>query len=602
MSTWAQQGQRRIIAGSFRAGRTSGDRGTHARNGATGTHTIVKKPRQHRKAKGQGQRQDPILSHRLDLLPGYDPLLGSDGCWFDDGEACNAVGFIESLLTHVEGEKAGTPFVLEPWQKCFVANLFGWKRKDKLGREVRRYREAMLYVPRKNGKTPLAAAIALYVFFCDPEVGQQDYIAAADREQAGFLFRQAKGMVEAEPVLDERCRIFGGNASAGQSKSIVREADGSFLRVLSADANTKHGGNAHLVIIDELHAQPTRDLVDVLCTSTASLNRKQPLILYLTTADFYRESICNERYDYACKVRDGLVADQQYLPAIFEAANTDDWKHPDTWTKANPNLNVSVSLDYLEREARTAAENPSYENTFRRLHLNMRTEQDVRWLSMEAWDQCNGQFDHDELSGRRCWIGLDLANTLDVASSCAVFPPIAEDEPWKFIWRFWVPDAICINRERKNRTRFDAWINAGWMVRTPGDVIDFGVIRRQLNEDHTAYDVVNVLFDPYNATALCNDLMSDDIPCEKFLQQINSYNEACKKLEELLATRQMATGANPVARWMASNVATHEDGRGYRMPSRKRSTEKIDGIMAALMGLAGAIVEPAEGDNMVYLL
>lgn len=203
--------------------------------------------------------------------------------------------------------------------------------------------------------------------------GQQNYVAAADREQAGMLFRHAKGMVEQEPELARRCRIYGGNAAAGQSRSIVRESDGSFLRVVSADADTKHGGNPHLIVIDELHAQPNAELYDVLHTGMASQNRAQPLFITLTTADYDRESVCNERYEYACKVRDGNIPDQTFLPVIYEATEKDDWTDPATWSKANPNLGVSVSIDYLKSECEKAQRIPRLQNTFKRLHLNLKT-------------------------------------------------------------------------------------------------------------------------------------------------------------------------------------------------------------------------------------
>ncbi len=309
----------------------------------------------------------------LRLIPGYDPIGTANGAWFDAKAAQLALDFFPECLRHIEGDLADKPFVLQPWQQSFVANLIGWKRKDESGRTVRRYRETLLYVPRKNGKPPLAAGVALLIFFTDPERGQQDYIAASDREQAGLLFRHCKGMVEREPALSDRCRIYGGNAAGGQSRSIVREQDGSFLRIVSADAESKHGGNTHLAIVDELHAQPNRDLVDVLQTSMASANRPQPLLICITTADYDRPSICNEKHGYASKVRDGIIQDPSFLPCIYEAGREDKLTDEAVWRKANPNLGVSVSLDFLKRETQRAKDTPAYENTVRQLHLNQIT-------------------------------------------------------------------------------------------------------------------------------------------------------------------------------------------------------------------------------------
>lgn len=529
-------------------------------------------------------------------LPKYDPFRSSGDSWFDPKAAQDAIDFFPECIRHVEGALANEPFKLERWQRSIIANIFGWKRKDRHGRVVRRYRKAFLYVPRKNGKTPFAAALALYVFFCDDEKGQQNYMAAAEREQAGFLFRQSKGMVEAEPELKSRCKIYGGNAAAGQSRSIVRESDGSFLKVISADAHTKHGGNAHLVLIDELHAQPNRDLYDVLATSMASQNRKQPLMVLITTADFLRESICNEQYDYASKVRDGVIEDAAYLPIIYEALPGEDWTDPKVWEKANPNLGVSVSLEYLEAECRTAKETPGYENTFRRLHLNMRTEQDVRWLSLEAWEaNATPLPPQEELLGRDCFAGLDLANTADVAAFVLVFPPRDAVEPWYVLPRFWVPAAACLLRERKNKTRFDDWVRRGFMDQTPGDVIDFSFIEAAILEANRLYRINKLEYDKWNASDLVCRLVNQGVACEEFTQCLTNYNEPCKKLEDLLTERKLAHGGNPVLQWMATNVAIHTDGRGYKMPSRKASTEKIDGIAAMLMALGPAIRTPVLG-------
>lgn len=527
----------------------------------------------------------------LTSLPGYDPYRDSQGCWFEPEAAQLALDFFPECVKHVEGELAGEPFRLEDWQRSFVANIFGWKRKDSSNRTVRRYRKALLYVPRKNGKTPFAAALSLYVFFCDNEAGQQNYMAAAEREQAGFLFRQARGMVEAEPVLERQCRVYGGSAPAGQSKSIVKNKDISYLKVISADAVSKHGQNSHLVVIDELHAQPNRELYDVLTTSLASRNRKQPLFIMITTADFLRESICNEVYEYACKVRDGIVDDQAFLPCIYEATTDENWKDEKTWRKANPNLGVSVSLDYLKAECKVAQETPGYENTFKRLHLNMRTEQDVRWIPLEAWDACAGSPAVHELFGRDCFLGLDLANTNDVASLYAVFPPITEGEAWKVWPWYWSHEEACLKRERSNRAKFMGWVNQGHMSMTPGNVIDYSFIREKVLWVAREFRVIKLAFDPWNAEQLAVELGLEGIECVKFQQSMTNYNEPCKKLEELLANKRLAHGGHPVTRWMVSNVMARYDGRGYLMPCRKASTEKIDGVMALLMGLGVAIVE-----------
>ena len=319
----------------------------------------------------------------IGLVPGYDPQATAGDCWFDEEAADKVVGFFADCLVHVKGEFAGRPFLLEPWQQAIVANLFGWKRPD----GTRRYREAFIFVPRKNGKSILAAGICIYMLFCDGEWGAEIYCAAAERDQAALVFDVAKQMVNHEPVLRDACRIY--------TKAITIESMGSTFKAISADASTKHGYNAHCAVIDELHAQKNRELVDVLITSTGA--RRQPLIVHITTSDFERPSICNEKHDYASKVRDGIIEDRAFLPVIYEAGRDDDWTNPEVWAAVNPNYGVSISKEYLAHECQRAQEAPTYENTFKRLHLNIRTEQDVRWISMERWERCGGPVDAEAL-------------------------------------------------------------------------------------------------------------------------------------------------------------------------------------------------------------
>lgn len=531
----------------------------------------------------------------LRLIPGYDPFASAGGAWFDPGRAERACAFIEECVCHVEGAKAGQPLVLEPWQRSFVANLLGWVRADALGREVRRYREALLYVPRKNGKTPLAAAAALAVFFLDDEPGQQDFIAAADREQAGLLFRQAKGMVDQCPEMAALCRAYGGNASAGQSRSLVREHDGSFLRVISADANTKHGGNSHLVVIDELHAQPSRDLVDVLTTSTASLNRKQPLVIFLTTADFDRPSVCNEKHDYACKVRDGVIDDPGFLPVVYEAARDDDWTSEAVWAKANPNLGVSVSVEYLRRECKKARDVPAYENTFRRLHLNQKTATDSKAVDLALWDAGAGA--PPDLSGRPCYAGLDLSTTTDLTAWALLFPD--DDGGHTFTARLWAPRARARRRSLRDRVPYELWAQQGWLTLTEGDVVDYDRVRADIAQDRERFDVRECAADRWNATQLLTQIQGDGLKVVAFGQGYQSMTAPTKKLLELLLAGRLRHAGSPALRWMASNLATEQNAAGDLKPSKAKSADRIDGVVALIMALGRAMLAPAHAEPTV---
>jgi phage terminase large subunit-like protein len=539
----------------------------------------------------------------LRRIPAYDPLRDAAGYRFDPAAAELAIAFFAECLQHVEGDLAGQPFVLEPWEEAIIANLFGWYGIDRLGRVVRRYREVFLYVPRKNGKTPLVAGIGLTVLFTDEEAGQQNYLAAADREQAALAFRHAKGMVEREPELKARCKIFGGNAQAGQSRSIFRPDTGSFLRVIPADAATQHGGNTHLAIIDELHTQPNRDLVDVLRTSMASANRKQPLFIYVTTADVVRPSICNEVYDYACHVRDGIIDNPRFLPVIYETKPDDDWKDPKVWAQANPNLGVSVSVDYLEAECKRAQENPAQENVYKRLHLNLRTEQSVRAVPMDKWDACAAGVDDPKawranmlakVAGKPCFAGLDLGNISDLTALVRLWElPTDENQDhstWLAIPDFWVPRDTARLRERRDRVPYEQWIRDGWIRPTEGDVTDYDQIRADVNEIFAATWVQKLAVDRlFQGVQLCTQLMSDGIPLDSFGQGFFSMAAPTKTFLEIVKQLRLLHGKHPVLRWMAANLATRSDPAGCLKPDKEKSADKIDGIVALIMSLGLAI-------------
>ena len=536
------------------------------------------------------------LADTIRLIPGYDPYATAGESWFDEDAAQRAIDFFghpkDGCLRHVEGAKRGELFVLEPWQQAIIANLFGWKMRDSFGRVARRYREAFLFVPRKNGKTPLIAGMSLFVLFCDDESGQQNYCAAADREQAGFLFRHAKGMVDLEPELSGRCRVYGGNAAAGQSKSIVREDEGSFLRVISADADTKHGGNSHFIVIDEEHTQPNRDLVDVLQTSMASANRKQPLIVHVTTAGFDRNSICYEKYIQSCQVRDGIINDPAFLPVIYEAKPDADWKDEATWFACNPNLGVSVSLEYLKRECQRAIESPAYQNTFKRLHLNIWTEQDTRWLDMDKWDACGTPFDVSDFEGQPCFAGLDLASTTDIAALVLVFPVTDQIEGVKYaaISYFWIPIENARSRELRDRVPYSQWIREGFIKATGENRIDYDVIREDVRALAERFDIKEIAIDRWNSTQLQTQLAGDGLAVVQFGQGFASMSAPTKELDRLVASGELGHGGNPVMRWMAANVSVEQDAAGNMKPSKKKSREKIDGIVSLVMAIGRALL------------
>ncbi len=487
-------------------------------------------------------------------------------CSLDAKAADIAVRFFEENLTHSKGELGGKAFVLEQWQKDYVGKLFGTMNGD-----VRQYRTSLLAIPRKNGKSTLCAGIALKLMF-DGEPGAEIYSCAADRDQARLVFEMAKVCVENSPKLRSRLRVF--------RNSIVREDTHTTYKALSAEAFTKHGLNAHGIIFDELHAQPDRELWDVMTTSTGA--RRQPLCVAITTAGYDRKSICWEIWRYALAVRDGAIKDSTFLPAIYAAEAADDWTAEDTWRKANPNLGVSVKLDDLRVRCKRAQDMPSEENTFKRLHLNMWTEQDTRFLQMSHWAQgdkpCPVMLD-----GRECFGGLDLATTYDTTCFCLLFP--LDDGTFWAEPHFWIPEDNMRDRVKRDRVPYDVWAKAGKLHLTPGNVTDFDKVRADIVALSKKYNIRQVAIDRWNAHQITGQLQGDGINVLGFGQGYGSMSSPTAALEAAVVGGKLLHGGHPVLAWQASNVAVQSDHQGNKKPSKAKSTERIDGIVALIMAL-----------------
>lgn len=522
----------------------------------------------------------------LRCIPGYDPYETAGDCVFDKKAAQLACDFFPQMLHHVEGEWAGTPLVIEVWQKAIIGNLFGWKRPD----GTRRYRDSLIYVPRKNGKTALTAGMVNFMLFCDGEPGAKIYSAAGDRDQASLMYMLVCDMIAQEPLLGKRCTVY------KAAKRVLLNDNVSFYEPVSSDAFTKHGYNAHVAIVDELHVQKNRELSDVLKTSMGT--RRQPLMLYITTADYKGPSICNEIYDYAGKVRDGIIDNYAFLPVIYEATEKDDWKSEKVWAKANPNLGVSVKLNFLRSEFRRAMDSPSFENTFKRLYLNIQTETDVKFFDMQRWDNCDERVDEAALSGRECFAGFDLATNTDIAGYVLLFP---WDEKYVVLTRLFIPKDNTQKRIRQDRVPYDVWARDGWLTMTPGSVIDYSYIRDKFWADAEKFNIRECAFDRWNFEALRQQFMAEGAPEDMFVafgQGFASMAAPTSELEKLILAEKIIHNQNPVLRWMASNTVVEQDAAGNIKPNKKKSPEKIDGIVMTIMALGRAIILPAEQESV----
>ncbi len=538
-------------------------------------------------------------------LVGYDPLaaagelvregngkhLFESGLWYSEGAANHAVEFIETFCEHLKSPWAGLPFLLEPWQSAIIRTLFGWKREN----GTRRYRTVYIEIPRKNGKSMLAAAIALYLLIADGEQGGEVYSAASTREQASIIHRMAGGMVHRSSHLSARCNV------VNSTRRITCPATDSFYRAVPAEAATLMGENPSGVVFDEVHVQKNRELWDAFQTAIGS--RSQPLTAALTTAGHDRNSICWEQHNYAEKVRDGITNDPSFLPILYFAELDKDWTDPKVWAKANPNLGVSVFLEHLEEQCQVAIETPGKENSFRQLHLNQWTEQEKRWLSMERWDACHDSDEpvpfaavEERLAGRGCFAGLDLASTTDVAALVLAFPE--DDGGISLLPYFYIPADRARQREKRDRVPYTVWARQGFLTMTDGATIDYDVIRRDINELHKRFNIREIAADRWNATQIINQLGQDGFEVVAFGQGYKDMTSPSKELERLVVEGKLRHFGNPVLRWMASNVSADMDAAGNVKPSKKASTEKIDGIVAAIMAIGRILVDEPEQQSM----
>ena len=504
---------------------------------------------------------------------------------FDKDEAARAVEFIETYCRHVKGEWAGDLFILERWEKEFVRNLFGWRRAD----GTRRYRRAYLEIPRKNGKSLLMAAIGLYLLFADGEPGAEIYSCAGDRSQAAIVFDLAKQIVEKERRLKRRCTIF--------RRSIIVPSTGSTYQVLSADASRHHGKNSSAILFDELHAQPNRELWDVMTSSTGS--RRQPLVLAITTAGYDRESICWEQHDYAVKVDRGDVDDPTFLGVIYAADEDDDWTSEAVWRKANPNFGISIKPEDMHDECRRAKESPAHQNAFRRLRLNQWTEQATRWIDITVWDRGRGALPPwVELEDIGAWGGLDLATTTDIAA--LVWGFWLGDGVFGILPRLFCPEDTIALRTKRDRVLYSTWQREGKLIATPGNVVDYDMVIEQILDDAEHLDCREIGYDPWNATHVATRLQDEGLTIVPVRQGWKTMSPPTKELEKLVISNKLLHGGHPVLRWMAGNVAVMMDPAGNLKPARDKSFEKIDGIVAAIMSLGRAMLEPEEHGSSRY--
>ena len=492
---------------------------------------------------------------------------------YDKTKADRAVTFIQNLC-HTKGKWAGQKFLLLPWQEQIVRDIFGIVRAD----GKRQFLTAYVEIPKKQGKSELAAAIALYLLYADGEASAEVYGAACDRNQASIVFDVAKQMVQMSPALMKRSKI------TAATKRIVNYSNAGFYQVLSAETGTKHGLNVSGLVFDEIHAQPNRKLYDVLTKGSGDA-REQPLFFIITTAGTDKQSICYELHTKALDIMHGRKADATFYPVVYGLEEGDDWNDEANWYKANPSLGHTISIERVREAYKNALENPAEENVFKQLRLNMWTNATVVWIPEHIYDRGNLPIDIATLEGRDCYAGLDLSSTSDITAFVLVFPPRTEDEKYIVLPFFWLPEETLELRCRRDHVLYDVWERQGYINTTEGNVIHYGFIEQFIMDLGTHYHIKEIAYDRWNATQMVQNLEDEGFTMVPFGQGFKDMSPPSKELYKLLMEGNIIHGGNPVLKWMAQNVVMRQDPAGNIKPDKERSVEKIDGIVALIMGL-----------------
>lgn len=525
--------------------------------------------------------------------------------FWDPNAAGRVCRFIE-LLPHVKGPKAAKHELirLEGWQAFVLTTVFGWRRKDTGGR---RFRRAYIEVPRGNAKSTLTSAVGLYGLTSDGEEGAEVYSAATTRDQAKIVQGDAQQMMRKRPDFAARLGVV-----VNQYALVVPRTNSKF-EALTREHGTMDGKNVHLGLIDELHAHKDRGVYDVIETATAK--RHASLIWVITTAGSDTSGICYEVRSYVLKVLAGVVDDESQFGAIWTLDEDDDWTDPKVWVKANPNWGVSVMPDVYAQLAKKAMSVASAQNNFKTKHLNLWVNADIAWMEMRAWDRCaDPDLDEADFADAALYDGLDLATKTDIASKAKVYvrfqpkfvpgcpqhsvpgaacdtcyPTIGEVEPHFYLFvKHFLPEAAVIDGRNAS---YSGWAEEGWIHTTPGDVLDFGVVKQSVVEDQDTANLREVAYDPWQATQMAQELQDQHgVVMVELRPTVANFSPPMKELEALTFQRRLHHQGDPVLRWMVSNTVCHTDAKDNIYPRKEVSANKIDGVVASLMALNRAML------------
>lgn len=528
--------------------------------------------------------KEAVQRHLDDLKSGH-----KRGLYFDDAAAAKTLKFFP-YLHHSKGKWAGTVFIPEDWQAFIVYCLFGWKRTG----GTRRFRTAYVEVPRKMGKTTLGAGIANYMLIGDGEAGAEIYTGATTRDQAKICFNEAQEMIRKSPALNKRATVLAHNVHV--------LATASKMQPVSSDHNVLDGLNPHCVILDEIHAYRDSGLFDIFVSAIGA--RTQPLIFMITTAGFNKEWFCYNYRKYVLSILNKSVRDDSIFGIVYTLDDGDEWTDETNWFKSNPNLGVSVSLDYLRSRVKTAMQRPSEQVNVKTKNLNVWTDAPKVWITAETWGKGNLPVNEMKLRGQVCYGGLDLATKEDFNALVLVFPD--GEGSFDVVCRFWIPKATVDKRRTEGLTQIDEWISGGWLRVTEGEMVDYDQILADILEDFGTFDLRSIAKDAWNSAWMYQQLNAVLEPLYhegKYIPRVSDFSQTIKNMtsptvyvEDLCDQGKLRHGGNPVLSWMMGNVALEMIGKEVedpitgkpqqaRKPSKLKSQKKIDGAVSLVMAL-----------------
>lgn len=503
------------------------------------------------------------------------------GWYFDRKAAMRAINFIERLK-HTKGEWAGQRFRLEAWQQFILWNIFGWKNAD----GTRRFRYAYIEIARKNGKTALSAGVGLYMLFADGEARPEVYSAATVKDQAKICFADAVEIVKATDLK---------NYLTPFRNSIVYELKGGTFKPLSSDYGTHDGLNPSCGIIDEFHAHRDSGMFDVIKSAFGA--RKQPLMFIITTAGFNKAGACYAYRDNVIKVLRGVNEDDSLFGIVYSLDSREEWDNPKMWIKSNPNLGVSLSVDYLADQVQDAKNRPEAVRNVMTKNVNLWVDAEKTWILDDAWMKCVGTMPPDDLKGCACWGGLDLSNVSDITAYVLIFH---EDDRFQLLPFFWIPEEKMLEKVKKENINYDKWLASGYVTVTPGNVIDYDFVKADILRIVAEYDLRTSAYDRWNSSQTIIDLQNEGMGFNPFGQGYGSMSAPTKEFEKLVLTQKIEHFGNPVLRWMLASTVTKTDPAGNIKPDKEKSVQKIDGIVAAIMALGEWMTAQADDDSNPY--